>query len=160
MKAFLNAVFRVSKVLNGVAALALTTMIAVTVADVALRAGGHPVVGAYEIVGLICGPLVLGFALPLSSWNKNHVAMDILLSRLTSRRREVLNVTTRIMCILLFVIVGYNLFSVAREFRAAGEVSQTLHIPFYWVTYGVGICCFMECIVFISDIMKIHEERK
>lgn len=159
MKKLFATVLRVSKVLNDIAAGALTLMIATTVVDVFLRAVGHPVVGAYEIVGMICGPLVIGFAVPLSSWNKNHVAMDILLPRLPARNRDILNVMTRIICILLFSFIGYNLFSVGNEFRTAGEVSQTLHIPFYWVTYGVGVCCFIECFVFICDIIKIWREE-
>ncbi|MGD0235653.1 MAG: TRAP transporter small permease [Syntrophorhabdales bacterium] len=159
MEKLLDAVFRVSKVLNDIAAGALTLMIATTVVDVFLRAVGHPVVGAYEIVGLICGPLVIGFAVPLSSWNKNHVSMDILLAKLAKGNRDVLNVTTRIICILLFGFIGYNLFSVGTEFCSAGEVSQTLHLPFYWVTYGVGGCCFIECSVFICDILKIWREE-
>jgi TRAP-type C4-dicarboxylate transport system permease small subunit len=159
MEKLLRAVFLVSNVLNGIAAAALTLMIATTVVDVFLRSVGHAVVGAYEIIALICGPLVIGFAIPLSSWNKNHVAMDILLAKLSKGNRDVLNVMTRIVCILLFVFIGYNLFSVGVEFRTSGEVSQTLHIPFYWVTYGVGLCCFIECVVFICDIIKIGREE-
>jgi TRAP-type transport system small permease protein len=156
MERLLGSVLRLSKILNGIAAGALTLMICTTVIDVFLRAVGSPVVGAYEIVGLICGPLVIGFAVPLSSWNRNHVSMDILLPRLAKGNQDALQVTTRIICILLFIFMGYNLFSVATEFRTSGEVSQTLHIPFYWVTYGVGACCFIECIVFICDIIRIR----
>ncbi len=79
-------------------------MIAVTVVDVFLRAIGHSVVGAYEVVGMICGPLVIGFAIPLSSWNKNHVTMDILLSKLPSWGSHIFLVATRIVCILLFFV--------------------------------------------------------
>ena len=158
MEKLLRTVFGVSKILNGIAAAALTLMIATTVVDVFLRAIGHAVVGAYEIIGMICGPLVIGFAIPLSSWNRNHVSMDILLSRLSEGNKNLFTVTTRIIVILLFGFIGYNLFSVGSEFRSSGEVSQTLHIPFYWVTYGVGVSCFIECVVFICDIIKIGRE--
>src|SRR5271157_4698860 len=109
MEKVLGMVFQVSKGLNSIAAGALTLMIATTVVDVFLRAIGHAVVGAYEIVGLICGPLVIGFAIPLSSWNRNHVSMDIFLSRLSKGKGNFLVVTTRIICILLFAFIGYNL---------------------------------------------------
>jgi TRAP-type C4-dicarboxylate transport system permease small subunit len=134
MEKLLGTVLLVSKMLNGMAAGALTLMIAATVVDLFLRAVGHPVVGAYQIVGLICGPLVIGFTIPLSSWNKDHVSMDILLAKPARGSRDVMNMSTRIICILLFGFIGYNLFSVGNEFCTAGEVSQTLHIPFYWVT--------------------------
>src|SRR5271157_6364448 len=160
MEKLLGAVFGVSKALNYVAEVALTGMIATTVVDVLLRALGHPVVGAYEIVGLLCGPLVIGFAIPLSSWNKTHVSMDILLSRLAKGKRNILSTLTRIICIILFAFIGYNLFSLGREFHFAGEVSHTLRMPFYWVTYGVGASCFVECLVFVCDIITIWRGEK
>ena len=62
MERLLSTVLGVSKVLNGIAGGAATLMICITVVDVFLRGVGHPVVGAYEIIGLICGPIVIGFA--------------------------------------------------------------------------------------------------
>jgi len=160
MAKLLKAVFAVSKVFNAIAAIALTLMIAVTVVDVFLRTIGQAVVGAYEVIGMICAPFVVGFAIPLSSWNKKHVAMDIVVSRLSSARQHMFFVVTRIICIILFFFIGYNLSSVASGFRTSGEVTQMLHIPFYWVTYSVAIACFVECIVFICDIIRIASEEK
>ena len=45
----------VSKVLNLIAGIAVTLMMFLTVADVLLRAGGHPIIGTYEIVALSTG---------------------------------------------------------------------------------------------------------
>jgi len=160
MEKLLNTVLRVSKVLNNIAAGALTVMILTTVVDVFLRAVGRPVVGAYEIVGLLCGPLVIGFAIPLSTWNKTHVSMDILLPRLARGNRDVVNMMTRIVCILLFAFIGYNMFSLGTEFHSVGEVSHTLRMPFYWVLYGVGVCCFIECFVFICNIITIWKGER
>ena len=159
MAKLLSAVFRFSKVLNDIAAVALTLMICVTVVDVFLRAIGHPIVGAYEIVGFICGPIVIGFAIPLSSWNRNHVSMDILLPMLSRTKRNMVRVMTRIICILLFALTGYNFMTIGNDFRTAREVSQTLHLPFYWVAYGVGISCLIECVVLACDIVRIRGEE-
>ena len=56
---------------------------------------------------------------------------------------------------MIFIAIGYNLFSVANEFRMSGEVTPTIQLPFYPVAYGVGVCCFLECFVFIFDIIKV-----
>ena len=160
MRKLLRTVFAVSKVFNVIAAIALTLMIAITVIDVFLRTIGHAVVGAYEVIGMICAPFVVGLAIPLSSWNKKHVAMDIVVSRLSSASRNTFYIVTRIVCILLFLLMGYNLLSVGSGFRTSGEVTQMLHIPFWWVTYCVAIACFVECIVFICDIIRISLEEK
>jgi hypothetical protein len=45
----------------------------------------------------------------------------------------------------------------ARDLQKSGEVSLTLQMPFYPVAYGVGVCCFILCLVFVCDIMKISK---
>ncbi|PKN29894.1 MAG: hypothetical protein CVU64_06080 [Deltaproteobacteria bacterium HGW-Deltaproteobacteria-21] len=71
----------------------------------------------------------------------------------------ILNTFTRILCIVLFVLIGYNLIGAGREFRLAGEVSPTMQLPFFPIAYGVGICCFIECLVFLFDIVKIWKAQ-
>ena len=158
MERVFNLVVKICKVLNAVAGVALTAMMCLTVADVVGRAGGHPVLGTYEIVGLL-GVVTIGFAIPYTSWKRRHVYMEFLIEKLPQQRRDILNVSTRVLCILLFILIGINLFQVGAEFRAAGEVSITRNIPFYPVAYAAGVCCFVECIVFVCEIVKIMEGK-
>jgi TRAP-type C4-dicarboxylate transport system permease small subunit len=142
---------RISAILNLLAGISLTLMMFLTVFDVALRAGGNPIVGTYEIVSLMLA-LVIGFSIPQVSLDGAHVSMDIGLNRFSSRGQCVVKTVTRLFCIGLFLFIGYNLFAVGNEFRAAGEVSQTLRLPFYPVAYSVGICSFLECFVLALQI--------
>ena len=144
----------VSKLLNIIAGIAVTVMMLLTVADVLLRAGGHPIIGTYEIVALLLA-LVIGFGIPQVSLDRGHVYMDFLLEKLSKRGKKVMNTITRLFCIILFLPLGYNLFNVGARFHASGEVSATIKIPFYPVTYGVAVCCLLECCVFIFDIVRI-----
>jgi TRAP-type C4-dicarboxylate transport system permease small subunit len=148
----------VSKVLNIIAGIAVTFMMLLTVTDVLLRAGGHPIIGTFEIVALSLA-LVIGFAIPQVSLDRGHVSMDFLLVKLSQRGKDVMNTFTRILGLILFAFIGYNLFSVGARFHASGEVSATIKIPFYPVAYGVAVCCLLECFVFIFDIVRIwrHE---
>ena len=144
----------VAGILNKIAAAALTIMMFLTVADVLMRAGGHPIMGTYEIVGLLLA-LVIGFGIPRVSLDRGHVYMEFLLERLPRRNKDIMNVFTRLLCIFLFLLIGYNLFSIGNEFHASGEVYPTLKLPFFPVAYAVGVCCFLECLVFVFDIWKI-----
>ncbi len=145
---------KLSKILNIIGGTALTFMTFLTVSDVVMRAFGHPILGTYEIVSLMfC--LVIGFGIPAVSMNRGHVFMEFVTERLPKNGRAVMNTITRIICIGLFAVIGYNLFHLGNEFRSTGEVSATIQIPFFPMIYGIGICCFVECIVFIVDIMKI-----
>jgi TRAP-type C4-dicarboxylate transport system permease small subunit len=125
-----------------------------TVADVLLRAGGHPIIGTFEIVSLLLA-LVVGFGIPQVSLDRGHVYMDFLLEKLSKRSKKVMNTITRLFCIILFLPLGYNLFNVGARFHASGEVSATIKIPFYPVAYGVAVCCLLECCVFIFDIVRV-----
>ena len=154
MDAVFNTLKSVSKVLNFMAGIALTFMMLLTVADVLLRAGGHPIIGTFEIVALLLA-LVIGFGIPQVSLDRGHVYMDFLLEKFSKRGRKVMNTFTRVLCLFLFVFIGYNLFNVGARFHASGEVSATIKIPFYPVAYGVAVCCFLECCVFIFDIVRI-----
>ncbi len=148
---FLNTA---SKILNIIGGTALTFMMFLTVADVLMRAGGHPILGTYEIVGLALA-LVIGFGIPRVSMDRGHVFMEFLIEKMPRDWKNIFNTFTRILCIILFLIIGYNLFSVGNEFHTSGEVSPTLKLPFFPVAYGVGVCCFIEVLVFVRDIIKI-----
>jgi TRAP-type C4-dicarboxylate transport system permease small subunit len=144
----------ISKFLNTIAGIAVTFMMFLTVADVLLRAGGHPIIGTFEIVSLLLA-LVIGFGIPQVSLDRGHVYMDFLLERLSKRGRHVMNTFTRVLCLILFAFIGLNLFSVGARFHTSGEVSPTIMIPFYPVAYGVAVCCLLECCVLIFDIVRI-----
>ncbi len=151
LESFLRVLRIVVTVIGGTA---LTFMMFLTVGDVVGRAGGHPIIGTYEIVAL-CLALVIGFTIPKVSLERKHVYMEFLLERLSPRSKAVMNTVTRLLCLGLFILIGYNMFAVGNEFRLSGEVSATIRIPFFPVAYGVGVCCYLECLVFILDIMKI-----
>ena len=144
----------VSKVLNSIAGIAVTLMMLLTVTDVLLRAGGHPIIGTFEIVALLLA-LVIGFGIPQVSLDRGHVYMEFLLEKFSKKGRNVMNTFTRVLCLILFAFIGYNLFNVGARFHASGEVSPTIKIPFYPVAYGVAVCCLLECCVFIFDIVRI-----
>jgi TRAP-type C4-dicarboxylate transport system permease small subunit len=153
LNALTEFVRRASLYLNIVAAVALSLMMFLTVLDVILRATGKPIVGTYEIVSLLMA-VVIGFAIPRVSIDKAHVYMEIGIDRMSARNQRIMNTFTRVLCFVLFFFIGYNLIMVGSEFHASGEVSPTLRLPFFPVAYGVGVCCFLECLVFVLEIVK------
>jgi TRAP-type C4-dicarboxylate transport system permease small subunit len=158
MGGFAKAIRFVSNILNIIAGIAVTFMMLLTVSDVLLRAGGRPIIGTFEIVALSLA-LVIGFAIPKVSLDRGHVTMDFLLVKISQRGRDMMNTFTRLLGVILFACIGYNLFNVAARFHTSGEVTATIKIPFYPVAYGVAICCLIECVVYIFDIVRIwrHE---
>jgi TRAP-type C4-dicarboxylate transport system permease small subunit len=154
MKRFFDSVKGAASVLSVIAGAALVFLMLLTIADVGLRILGRPIVGTYELVGL-AGAVAIGLSLPLTSWVRGHIYVDSFVARLPRVPRAVLNIATRLLVLALFLLIGWNLFKYAMDLRSAGEVTPTLRVPFFPVALGVGLSCFIECLVMVADIVKI-----
>jgi TRAP-type C4-dicarboxylate transport system permease small subunit len=154
MQQFLNIALRCSKFLNIVGGVILVLMMLLTVVDVILRYLGKPITGTYELMGF-SGALVIGLAIAQASLDDAHVSVDILTDRLSPLRKEVLLISTKLIGLILFALIGWALFMKGHDLYKTGEVSLTLRVPYYPVAYGLSICSFAECIVLLSDIVRI-----
>ena len=154
MEGVFGIVERLSKWMQAIAAVALTFIMLLTVADVVLRFFGHPIVGTFEIVGL-GGAIIIGFAIPITSWMRNHIFVDFLYQKCPQGFQNALNITTRLLGITLFFLLGWNLISMGIELYRSGEVTLTRQLPFYPIAYGLAVCSFIQILVLICDIFKI-----
>ena len=154
MEWLLNSVGRMSRLLNVMAGIAITFIMFLTVLDVILRSFRRPIVGTYELVAF-SGAIVVGFAIPLTSWLRGHIYVDFFTGKLPKTARSVFNLITRCMGIGLFLLIGWNLIKVGMDLQQSGEVSLTLQLPFYPVAYGVAVACFVQCLVLLADVVKI-----
>ena len=154
MKWLCDVILKLTEFMNKISGIALTSMILLTVADVILRYFGKPITGSYELVSF-AGGVVIGFALPFSSWMKAHIYMDFFILRLTKQKRDLTMIFTRVLGIILFLVAGIYLFKKGISLYKTGEVSMTLEMPFYPLAYGLGICCFVQCLILLSDIIRI-----
>jgi TRAP-type C4-dicarboxylate transport system permease small subunit len=150
----LNSVGRLSRLINVIAGVAITFIMFLTVFDVILRFFRRPIVGTYELVAF-SGALVVGFAIPLTSWMRGHIYVDFFTGKLSKAAQSIFNLTTRCMGIGLFFLIGWNLINVGMDLQQTGEVSLTLQLPFYPVAYGVAVSCFVQCLVLLADMVKI-----
>lgn len=154
MKGFLGKIEGLSRILNIIAGISLTFLMLLTVTDVILRSLRSPIVGTYELVAF-SGAIVIGFAVPFTSWVRAHIFVDFFILKFSKKVRNIFNITTRCLVIVLFFLIGWNLIKYGMDLQKSGEVSLTLQMPFYPVAYGVGVCCFIQCLVLIGDIGKI-----
>jgi TRAP-type C4-dicarboxylate transport system permease small subunit len=154
MKGFLGKIEGLSRFLNIIAGISLTFLMFLTVMDVILRTLKRPIVGTYELVAF-SGAVVIGFALPLTSWLRAHIFVDFFILRFSQKVRNIFNISTRCLVIVLFLMIGWNLVKYGMDLQKSGEVSLTLQMPFYPVAYGIAVACFVQCLVMVCDIVKI-----
>ena len=155
---FLDKVWKLSRLINFIAGSSLAFVMFLTVADIILRSFRRPIIGTYDIV-TFSGAVVIGFSLPFTSWMRGHVYTDFLILRFSQKIRNVFNISTRCLGIGLFFMIGWNLIKYGMDLKKAGEVSHTLTMPFYPVACALGICCFIQCLVLLCDILRIFGRK-
>jgi len=158
MNRFLDSVKGLGSLLAAIAGAALAALMLLTIADVALRLLGRPIVGTYELVGL-AGAVAIGLALPFTSWRRGHIYVDSFVARLPHVPRAALSILTRLLVLALFLIAGWNLIQYGLDLRAAGELTPTLRVPFFPVAFGLGAACLVECLMMAADIVKIFRNE-
>jgi len=146
---------RLSTWMQAISGFALVFIMLLTVADVCLRnLFQKPIIGTYEFVGMAAA-IVIGFALPITSWLRGHIFVDFFIQKFSPKVRAGFNIATRLLCIGLFILIVWNLFLFANNLYVSGEVTPTRHIPFYPIAYGLGVVFIIQCFVFVGDIIKV-----
>jgi TRAP-type C4-dicarboxylate transport system permease small subunit len=122
-----------SRFMYVIAGIALAGSMFLTVADVILRQFKVPIVGTYELVGLL-GAVVVGFAIPQTSRLQGHVIMDFITSKLSQSWQTPFHVLTRILAIGTFAMIAWNLWGLGNDLKKSGEVSLTCSLFTLWLT--------------------------
>lgn len=144
--------------MNELAATILVAIMLLTVSDVVLRIFGTAILGTYELVAM-GGLVIVGFALPQTSWKGSHVRVDILLDALSPAVRNVFIICTRIVAIILVALISFYFWRQGIFLYRAGDVSLTLRIPSYPMSFALGFCFLVECIVLLTDIFRLSDRR-
>jgi len=156
MNSVIGAARRFSGWMNGLSGIVLFLMMMLTVVDVALRIFWRPITGTYELVAM-AGAVVVAFAIPQTSWDNAHIFVDFLLENRSQTVKRVFGLFARLLGAVLFVILGYYLFTKSNHLFRSGDVSLTLGIPYYPVAYGLAFCAFMEAFVLVLQIAALFK---
>jgi TRAP-type C4-dicarboxylate transport system permease small subunit len=153
MKGWVKNLKRVSTALNATSGIIVFFMMFLTVTDVVMRFFGKPILGSYELVSFL-GAIVIGFAIPKTSFDRGHVYVDFLSVKWTEATQKLVFIITRIPNIAFFVALAVFLVLKSRALYRAGEISSILQIPRYPLVLLLAFCCFVQCAVLIADIAR------
>lgn len=145
--------------MNTVAEVVLVLMMMITVIDVVLRTFGTPIPGTYELVAMM-GALVVGFAVAKTSWDRGHVFVDFLIENRSATVKNAFFISTRILGIIIFALLSWNLMKKGIVLHRSGEVTMTLRLPHYPVAFALSLCFFVQCFALIGDILRINENKE
>ncbi len=154
-----NIVRRLADSLNMVAGIALLGMTAVIISDVVLRMFRRPILGSYEVVEFL-GAAVAAFAMAHTTLHRTHVAVELVVSRLTQGVQKAVFIITHSLSVFLFSILAYECIRYGNDFRIYGEVSMTLRYPFYPILYGMSLASIAVCLVLLVDLWFVLSRRE
>src|SRR5512133_3311950 len=105
MRGLDGVVFRISKVMDVIGGVILSLMMLITVLDVILRLFSKPITGTYELV-FLGGAVVIGCAIPRTSWEGRHVNVDFAVEYLPGTYKKIIMIFTRVLGIVFFALLG------------------------------------------------------
>ena len=156
---FKRTIRLLSSFFNLLAAASLTAIIAITCIDVFMRYFlNRPIAATYDIVSLM-GAVIAAFAMPYAMLMKGHVAVDLVVRKLSKKKQLVVETVTHLAGILLFLIMVWQCYVLASDMKAAGEVMPTILLPFYPIVYCMSACFFVLCLAILVNLLDIWLER-
>lgn len=156
---FEKTVTSLSSGFNILASASLFAMILLTCIDVFMRYFfNRPLAGTYDVVSLM-GAVIAAFAMPYTMLEKGHVAVELLVMRLSKKTQLVFETVTHTAGILLFLLVCWQCVVLAVDMKAAGEVTPTLLLPFYPIVYCMAVCFFVLCLAILANLLQIWLKR-
>ncbi len=143
-----------NKVLTFIAGLALAAMILITCGNIILREVWLPIRGTFELLGLF-GAVAAAFALGYTQKYRMHIAVTILVDKFSSRTRRLLTVVNNLMCMIFFGLAAWQITSWSLVLIQAGELTETLRMPFYPFTLATALGCGVLALIFLTETLRI-----
>ena len=160
MQAISQVLNKISDVLKLIGAVALTAMMMLTVVDVIGRFFKSPIFGSVELVGFLA-TIVVAAALPYTYKMGGHVGVEILVRLLPDKTQIWVDLFTRMLTLVLFVLITWQMFLYAEDIQHTGEVSMNLQFPIYYIVYLLSftLLIFTATIVemIFQDILKLRK---
>jgi len=149
---------KISKLMNHafifVAGSFMVAMILITCANIFLRIVWIPIKGTFELMGFF-GAVVTAFALGYTQAKKAHISVDILVNRFPKRVQKCINGINYVVCMIFFILAGWQIAKLANTLRTSGEVTETLRIIYYPFTCGVAVGCLLLSMVLLVELAKL-----
>jgi TRAP-type C4-dicarboxylate transport system permease small subunit len=158
MKKFMDIVLKADFFFFTIAGTALCIMMLVTLTDVLMRSMGRPIVGSVEIISFL-GTIVVGFSIPYTSWTKGHIFVDLVTEKLSPSPKKILQVVTRLIGIILFILVAYNFVLYGLDLMRSNQVSGAFKLPLYPLAFGLSASCCFQVATMVCDLVNTIMEK-
>ena len=141
------------KRLSLVAGVALVAMMSIVVCNIISRSIYKPIFGTYEIVRYL-GLVIATFGLAFTQFERGHIGVDILTSRLKERVRAAVDAINNLFLIALSALVTWQAVLYALKLWRTGTLSPTLALPLHVFLFMLAFSFVTLGLVCLSQLLK------
>ena len=149
---FWQGLRRIVQALAILSGLCILAMMGITCVDIGFRTMGRPIIGCYDLVRIF-GALAIAGALPYTTAVKGHVAIEYFFLKLHRRGRIVIDSLSRTVVMLLFGTFSWHCVLYGNSLKRSGEVSLTLGIPLFWLSYAIALSLGITMLVTLHNLL-------
>lgn len=145
---------QINSVLRYVCMSLLFFMMALGTVDVVGRyLFNKPILGTFEIFEILLPAIVL-LGLGATQQNNAHVKLELLVSRLSFRKRTVLNLVTNGLALSISVLILWRGWVLATVYQRIGRTIPTIEVPMFLPQLLVPLGAFMLILVLIFQMLQ------
>ncbi len=130
----------------------LLGMMLLACANMLFRATWEPIKGSYELMGFF-GALVAGFSLGNTQDHKGHIALTVLAGLFPKRVERAVDAITSLGCAVFFGLIAWRTGVWACSLIRTGELSETLHMPYYPFPFAVALGILALAVTLLCDAL-------
>ncbi len=138
----------------GVSCVLLAGLVLLSGVNVVCRLAGRPISASYELSGLI-GALIAALALAETQRRRGHVELDLFTRGYSPAAQRWIGAVNVFLGAGLVTLLALQMASRARVLLAAGEVSETLKLPYPWLMYGAALGFLLLAVSFLTDFVLL-----
>ncbi|MFC1891854.1 TRAP transporter small permease subunit [Thermodesulfobacteriota bacterium] len=144
-----------TSVLSWISCTCVFVMMLLTTVDVVLRyVFNNPLIGAFEVSEFLMVTIVF-LSLAYSQHRNAHVAVDILVSRLSPRNQAFVDLFNHTATIVILLLITWRSSLTAMELYGTMETTGTVPIPVFPFVFIVAFGCLAMGIELLRDCIKI-----
>lgn len=154
-----RAIGWVARAQSAIAGATLLLMLTLTIGNVLLRGFATPYFGTVELVGLMAA-IVTGLALADAQRHKIHIAVDLLMSRRSTRTQLVVGAAVTAVAMALFALVAWQLVRYGWNLKTHGAVTESLRLPYWPVVLVLALGFAGLVLALLADLLAALQKAR
>lgn len=147
-----SAIQWLARLFGRISMVSLAMMMVLATVNVLLRSVlNNPILGTYEMVGLLAS-LTVFFSLANTEVQKGHITVTMVLTALPRRVRMIMEIVVSLFSAGVCFLIILEGVIYGSECWKAGEVTSTMEIPLFPFVYGLAAGFLLLFLVFLLNI--------